>query len=118
MLKKTYRILGIDTSLRSSGIGVIEVNKEKMSVIAYGRIHNKSTETHSSCLKQIYNTISEIIDQHRPDHVAIEGAFFSKNAKNRRYKESPFLKKLHAFKFLKFLFIYIVRYGGGACKVS
>ena len=81
MVKKTYRILGIDTSLRSSGIGIIEVKKEKMRVIAFGRIHNKPTQSHSSCLKQIYNTISEIIDQHKPDHVAIEGTFFSKNAK-------------------------------------
>ena len=81
MVKKTYRILGIDTSLRSSGIGIIEVKKEKMRVVAFGRIHNKPTQSHSSCLKQIYNTISEIIDQHKPDHVAIEGTFFSKNAK-------------------------------------
>ena len=81
MITNSYRILGIDTSLRSSGIGVIEVNSSKISAIAYGRIHNKSTEPHSICLKQIYNSIRDIINEHMPNYVAIEGAFFSKNAK-------------------------------------
>ena len=52
MSKKKYRILGIDTSLRSSGIGVIEVNGSNLSLIFCGRIYNRSTETHSVCLKK------------------------------------------------------------------
>ena len=33
------RILGVDTSLRSSGVAVIEVSGQKMQALAYGRIH-------------------------------------------------------------------------------
>ncbi len=78
---RTFRILGIDASLRSSGIGVIEAKGSSLTSIFFGRVHNKSTFSHSECLKYIYEVISEIISEYRPDCVAIEGAFFSKNAK-------------------------------------
>ncbi len=81
MPKKKYRILGIDTSLRSSGIGVIEVNGSNLSLIFCGRIYNRSTETHSVCLKNIYNDLTDCIKKYNPGFVAVEGTFFSKNAK-------------------------------------
>lgn len=81
MSKKKYRILGIDTSLRSSGIGIIEVNRSTLSLIVCGRIYNRSTELYSTCLKNIYNEISHYIEKYEPNFVAIEGTFFYKNAK-------------------------------------
>ena len=81
MSKKKYRILGIDTSLRSSGIGIIEVSGSSLSLIVCGRIYNRSTELHSSCLKNIYNEITNHVKKYSPNFVAVEGTFFSKNAK-------------------------------------
>lgn len=81
MAKKTIRILGIDTSLRSTGVGIIEAMGSELRVIAYGRIRNKPAEPHSACLENIFNSITELIETHAPDCAAIEGAFFAKNAK-------------------------------------
>ncbi len=81
MARDTIRILGIDTSLRSTGVGIIEVCGSELRAIAYGRIRNKPSEPHSQCLKNIFESIGELIDAHQPDCAAIEGAFFAKNAK-------------------------------------
>lgn len=81
MAKEVIRILGIDTSLRSSGVGIIEARGSEMRAIAYGRIHNKPKVPHSACLENIYTTISDLIETHKPDCAAIEGAFFAKNPK-------------------------------------
>lgn len=81
MAKETVRILGIDTSLRSTGVGVIDATGSELRAIAYGRIRNKPKESHSRCLENIFNSITELIEEHAPDCAAIEGAFFAKNAK-------------------------------------
>ncbi|MEI6891911.1 MAG: crossover junction endodeoxyribonuclease RuvC [Pontiella sp.] len=81
MAKETVRILGIDTSLRSTGVGIIEVRGSEMRALAYGRIRNKPKLPHSQCLENIYVTISDLIEDHKPNCAAIEGVFFSKNPK-------------------------------------
>ena len=81
MAKETVRILGIDTSLRSSGVGIIEARGSALRAVAYGRIRNKPSEPHSRCLENIFNSITELINEHHPDCAAIEGAFFAKNAR-------------------------------------
>lgn len=81
MAKETIRILGIDTSLRSTGVAIIEARGQDMRALAYGRIYNKPKLPHSQCLENIYKTISDLIEDHKPHCAAIEGAFFAKNAK-------------------------------------
>lgn len=74
-------ILGVDTSLRSSGVGVIEVRGHELRAVAYGRIYNRPAELHSQCLWNIFDELSALIEKHQPTCAAIEGAFFAKNAK-------------------------------------
>ena len=81
MPKETVRILGIDTSLRSTGVGIIEAVGSNLRAVAYGRIRNKPSEPHSRCLENIFDSITELIEEHSPDCAAIEGAFFAKNPK-------------------------------------
>jgi crossover junction endodeoxyribonuclease RuvC len=80
MARETIKILGIDTSLRSTGVGIVEVRGNDLRAVAYGRIRNKPKVPHSLCLENIFNSVSDLIEEHRPDCAAIEGAFFSKNA--------------------------------------
>jgi crossover junction endodeoxyribonuclease RuvC len=81
MPQETIKILGIDTSLRSSGVAIIEARGSELRAVAYGRIRNKPSESHSHCLANIFESITDLIDTHSPDCAAIEGAFFAKNAK-------------------------------------
>ena len=55
-------VLGIDTSLRSSGYGVLLAEGSSMRALAMGTIKNA------------------LIAQHRPDVVAIESVIYGKNA--------------------------------------
>jgi crossover junction endodeoxyribonuclease RuvC len=81
MARETIRILGIDTSLRSTGVGIVEAHGDDLKAVAYGRIRNKPSEPHSACLENIFNSITDLIEEHTPDCAAIEGAFFAKNAR-------------------------------------
>ncbi len=78
---KPLRILGIDTSLRSTGIAVVEAQGSKLSAIAFDRIRNPQKKSMSQCLKQIQEGICDYIATQRPDAAAIEGVFFCKNVR-------------------------------------
>jgi len=77
----TTRILGVDTSLRSTGVAVLEVSGQRMRALAYGNIHNKPKLKHSDCLAAIQRELEKLIEEFSPDEAALEGAFFYKNAK-------------------------------------
>ncbi len=73
--------LGIDTSLRSTGYGVIRIFENSPQIVDCGIIHNKASLTQVECLHRIFSGISQIISLYKPNEVAIEGAFFHKNVK-------------------------------------
>lgn len=75
------RVLGIDTALRSSGIGVVEHQAGGLHAVDYGRIRNPQDWPHSQCLLAILEGVGDVIEKTKPECVAIEGAFFSRNAK-------------------------------------
>ena len=73
-------ILGIDTSLRSTGYGVIDVAGSRMRMLACGNIPNKASLPLTACLKAIHAKVAELIASHRPDVLAIESVIYGKNA--------------------------------------
>lgn len=74
------RVLGIDTSLRSTGVGVVESLAGRMIAVEYGRVHNPDRIPLSECLRRLDGGIREIIARTRPEVAAIEDIFFAKNA--------------------------------------
>lgn len=74
-------ILGVDTSLRSTGVGIVAGPLKLARFITCGTIRTAANRPHSECLRRLDAGISELIDEHKPGIVAIEGAFFAKNAK-------------------------------------
>lgn len=74
-------ILGIDTSLRSTGYGIIRVQDNKLNVLDCGVIKNKPKLTQLECLYRISAAITQLTAIYKPDQACIEGAFFHKNAK-------------------------------------
>ncbi len=73
-------ILGVDTSLRSSGYGLIEVNGNRMCALEYGRIANRPKVPLSACLQVIDARITELIEKWHPDILSIEKVIYAKNA--------------------------------------
>ena len=80
MSKTDIRILGIDTSLRSTGVGVVAAAGSRMAAVEYGALRASARIPVSECLTRLSRGIADIIERTRPEAAAIEGAFFSKNA--------------------------------------
>jgi crossover junction endodeoxyribonuclease RuvC len=75
------RVLGIDTALRSTGVGVVEGTGARLTVVECGRIRNTAALPLSACLHRLQAGILESIARTRPDAVAIEDIFFCKNVR-------------------------------------
>lgn len=64
------KILGIDPGLRTTGYGVIEL--DTFSLVEAGVIRTQSNTPIQARLKKIFDSISEIIEEHRPDVLVLE----------------------------------------------
>jgi len=73
-------ILGIDTSLRSTGYGVLDVQGSRLSMVDCGNIKNGPKLPLTACLRAIHAKVSELIAAHAPDVMAIESVIYGKNA--------------------------------------
>jgi crossover junction endodeoxyribonuclease RuvC len=80
-MAEIIRILGVDTSLRSTGVAVLQSDGIRHQALTYGRIHAPASWPRSQCLVQLRDEIAGLIDREKPDTVAIEGIFFCKNVK-------------------------------------
>lgn len=81
MTSPAVRILGIDTSLRSTGVGVVERRGQGFHALEYGVIRNAPTVPHSQCLRKLHEELAALIGRQQPQSAAIEGGFFFKNAR-------------------------------------
>ena len=75
------RILGIDPGFAITGFSIIDYEGNKFKLIASGAI---LTEAHTSFplrLEKIYNELTQIIEEFKPDAMSIEELFFNNNAK-------------------------------------
>ena len=73
-------VLGIDTSLRSTGYGVLEVQGSRMRALEMGTVRNAPKLPLTACLRNIHAKVAELIATHRPDVMAIESVIYGKNA--------------------------------------
>ena len=73
-------VLGIDTSLRSTGFGVLSVEGSRLKAVDMGTIKNVQKVSLSGCLRNIHSTVVALIEKHRPDVLAIESVIYGKNA--------------------------------------
>lgn len=75
------KILGIDPGYAIMGYGVIEKTGNKFSVCDYGAITTDAGTPMTERLEHLYDSLREIIEEHRPEVAAIEELFFNTNAK-------------------------------------
>lgn len=75
------RILGIDPGIGRTGWGVIEVRSSKLKVISYDCFETSSATALPQRLVEIDDKIKALIEEFRPDAMAIEELFWGNNAK-------------------------------------
>ena len=75
------RILGLDPGTATIGFGIIETGRQKHQLLDYGCIKTAAGLPFPVRLRQIYTDLEIIIREWKPESVAIEEIFFSKNVK-------------------------------------
>ncbi len=73
------RIIGIDPGTGILGFGVIEVTKGKMKLIDAGVITTPAHTPHDERLEDIFDSLTAIISETKPDAMSIEKLFFAQN---------------------------------------
>ena len=73
------RILGIDPGTGILGFGVIDANGAKTKLVTAGVITTPAHTPLAERLEEIFNGLSEIIAETKPDVMAIEKLFFAQN---------------------------------------
>lgn len=73
------RILGIDPGTGIMGFGVIDVTQNGLKLVDAGVIRTAPHTPQDERLEEIYNSLTEIIKDTKPDNFSIEKLFFVRN---------------------------------------
>jgi len=73
------RILGVDPGSRMTGVGIIEVNGDRVRPVYYGVIRAGDGEF-TERLGCIFSGLQQLIREHHPEQAAIETVFVAHNA--------------------------------------
>ena len=73
------RILGIDPGLATLGWGVIEAEGSRIRLVQYGTLDTYPRDTFPTRLGSLYAGIKGLIETFKPEEIAFEELFFSKN---------------------------------------
>ena len=78
-LVKEKIILGLDPGTNVMGYGLILIKGSRMTVIQFGVINMGKYGDHALKLKKIFERVLALVDEYKPDEVALEAPFFGKN---------------------------------------
>jgi len=72
-------ILGIDPGTTIMGYGLIQIKRDEMHLITLGVLYLNKIHDHSLKFKKIFDKTLALIDEYKPDSLAIEAPFYGKN---------------------------------------
>src|SRR5687768_8666869 len=75
-------ILGIDPGTIIMGYGLLHIDNNVLRPIGIGVIKLDKYDDHAIRLKKIFERVVSIIDEYKPDELAIEAPFFGKNVQS------------------------------------
>ena len=75
-------ILGIDPGTTIMGYGLIQIKGKEMGLLQMGVLHLSKLSSHELKLKRIFERTLLMIDEHKPDELAVEAPFFGKNVQS------------------------------------
>ncbi len=75
------KILGIDPGMAIVGYGLVEIDNDEINLITSGSIQTEKNNSDSKRLLEIYNDLSTIVNEYKPDCASVEKLFFFKNQK-------------------------------------
>ncbi|MFP5211886.1 MAG: crossover junction endodeoxyribonuclease RuvC [Acidobacteriota bacterium] len=76
------RTIGIDPGSRFTGYGIIDGDGQRLCHVANGIVRMSGDIPFPERLRMIYEHLSRVIDETRPECMAIEEVFFAKNVQS------------------------------------
>ena len=76
---KNMIVLGIDPGYAIVGYGVIEMKNNRYRTLEHGAVTTKAGVDFNRRLEIIYDGVSDILAQYRPEAVSVEKLYFSNN---------------------------------------
>jgi crossover junction endodeoxyribonuclease RuvC len=74
------RVLGIDPGFRVTGYGVLDTNGQQSRYISSGVIKTIQEDSVAGRLEIIFRGVASLVEEHKPEELAIERVFVAKNA--------------------------------------
>ena len=74
-------VVGIDPGTADTGYGVVESSGSRMRALATGVVQTRAGTAPEQRLAEIHSAVSELLDRHRPDALAIEELYFGVNVR-------------------------------------
>ncbi len=78
-LKENTIILGIDPGTTIMGYGIVKVTEKQPALLTLGFIELHKIKDHFEKLQRIFNRTLMLIDEFKPDELAIESPFYGNN---------------------------------------
>jgi len=75
-------ILGIDPGTTIMGYGLIHIKGKNMELLQMDVLHLAKLSSHELKLKRIFERTLAMIDEYKPDELAVEAPFFGKNVQS------------------------------------
>lgn len=72
-------VLGIDPGLAATGYGVVGRAGGRLLALDGGVVQTPAGAPHSERLRAVYDAVSAVLDEHRPDAMALEELYFGRN---------------------------------------
>ena len=82
MSERESRILGIDPGSQVTGFGVVERVDGHVVHVAHGTIRSRAEGSTAGRLGDLYRTLCEVIEAHRPEVACVEQIFVSRSARS------------------------------------
>ena len=76
------RILGIDPGSVTTGFGVVDYDRGRLTLVAQGSINTRRGAELAERLRKIHDDLERVIQQHAPQAMAVETPFAGQNVKS------------------------------------
>jgi crossover junction endodeoxyribonuclease RuvC len=75
-------VLGLDPGTNVMGYAIILIKANQLTLLQYGVINMGKYGDHALKLKKIFDRVLGLVDEYKPDEVALEAPFFGKNVQS------------------------------------
>lgn len=75
-------ILGVDPGTTVLGYGLIHIQGKKVAMLNFGIIQLNKLDNQPDKLKRIFDRLDGLMEEYKPDEMAIEAPFFGKNVQS------------------------------------